>query len=118
MSNFTFFHPVFAFSLFNLAFSVVVAAAAAAAVVVVVVVVVVDAVCQMASIHFPNYCFQAACISYAALMMYFFTVALTWMLVEGVQLYLQVTRVFKGKQNMPLYYVFAWGKRYTSHSVG
>ena len=81
---------------------------------VVVVVVVVVVVCQMVTcINFPLPCFQEACISFAGTIMYFFSVSLAWMLVEGIQLYLRVTRVFKAKQRMSLYYVCAWGKTIT-----
>ena len=87
-------------------------------VVFVVVVVVAVVVCQMVimCIYFPCCYFQIVCISFAAGIVYFFCVALSWMLVEGVQLYLRVTRVFKGKQKMALYYSFAWGKTINCYS--
>ena len=54
--------------------------------------------------------FQVVCIVFAALIMYFFSVSLAWMLVEGVQLYLRVTSIRQKKQKILLYYAFAWGK--------
>ena len=44
-------------------------------------------------------------------MHYFYLTAFTWMLVEGLHLYLKVVQVFKTENVKVLYYyVFGWGK--------
>ncbi|XP_031558809.1 adhesion G protein-coupled receptor L4-like [Actinia tenebrosa] len=49
------------------------------------------------------------CISVAALMQLFYTSALCWMFAEGIQLYMQVIKVFNTNLKMRQVYGFAWG---------
>ncbi|XP_031558808.1 adhesion G-protein coupled receptor D1-like [Actinia tenebrosa] len=49
------------------------------------------------------------CISVAALMQLFYTSALCWMSAEGIQLYMQVVKVFNTNLKMRQVYGFAWG---------
>ena len=61
--------------------------------------------------HFQSFNLsQANCIAAASFIQYFFLVTFMWMLIEGIQLYLKVTRVFAVHLNMPLCYLSAWGK--------
>ena len=44
-------------------------------------------------------------------MHYFYLTAFTWMLVEGLHLYLKVVQVFKTENvKIVYYYIFGWGK--------
>lgn len=53
---------------------------------------------------------QVVCKIIAVLMHYFYLTAFTWMLVEGLHLYLKVVQVFKTENVKVLYYyVFGWG---------
>ncbi|XP_031556556.1 adhesion G-protein coupled receptor D1-like isoform X1 [Actinia tenebrosa] len=49
------------------------------------------------------------CIAVAVFIQYFYLVAFCWMLVEGVQLYLHVVKVFNIEHGMVANYIFAWG---------
>ncbi|KAK3742744.1 hypothetical protein QZH41_018970, partial [Actinostola sp. cb2023] len=49
------------------------------------------------------------CVTVAALLQFFYTSALCWMLAEGIQLYLQVVKVFNSNLKMRQIYGFAWG---------
>ena len=58
-------------------------------------------------------CFsQVVCKIIAVFMHYFYLTAFTWMLVEGLHLYLKVVQVFKTENVKILYYyIFGWGKQ-------
>ena len=54
---------------------------------------------------------QAACKTVAVFLHYFNLVSFTWMLVEGIWLYLMIVRVFEsGHSRMKKYCASAWGK--------
>ncbi|KAK3726427.1 hypothetical protein QZH41_014935, partial [Actinostola sp. cb2023] len=58
------------------------------------------------------------CVTVAALLQFFYTSALCWMLAEGIQLYLQVVKVFNSHLKMRQIYGFAWGRfSDTSHHM-
>ncbi|KAK3704390.1 hypothetical protein QZH41_008279 [Actinostola sp. cb2023] len=50
------------------------------------------------------------CVVVAVLLQFFYTSALCWMFVEGIQLYLQIVKVFNSNVKMRQVYGFAWGK--------
>ncbi|EDO37337.1 predicted protein [Nematostella vectensis] len=49
------------------------------------------------------------CVTAAAMLQLFLMAALFWMLLEGIQLYLQLVRVYNADMNLKLCYLFAWG---------
>ncbi|XP_070549800.1 adhesion G-protein coupled receptor G2-like [Ptychodera flava] len=55
--------------------------------------------------------FETACIAVAALLHYFFTSVFCWMLVEGIQIYLQLVKVFNAaeRRRYVAYYLIGWG---------
>ena len=54
---------------------------------------------------------QVLCEIIAVFLHYFFLTAFTWMLVEGLHLYLKVVQVFRTENiRMVYYYVFGWCK--------
>jgi len=54
---------------------------------------------------------QVTCKMIAVFMHYLYLTAFTWMLVEGLHLYLKVVQVFKTENvKMIYYYIFGWGK--------
>ena len=48
----------------------------------------------------------------AAVIHYFYLVGFSWMLFEGVYLYLKVVKVFNTVIRMSLFYAMAWGECY------
>ncbi|EDO44313.1 predicted protein [Nematostella vectensis] len=53
----------------------------------------------------------AVCVTAAAMLQLFLMAALFWMLLEGIQLYLQLVRVYNADMNLKLCYIFAWDQR-------
>ena len=41
---------------------------------------------------------------------YLHTAVFTWMLVEGINLYIKLVKVFSVKKHFPLYLAIGWGK--------
>ncbi|XP_031558798.1 adhesion G protein-coupled receptor L3-like [Actinia tenebrosa] len=54
--------------------------------------------------HFP-----AICVMVGALLQLFFLASLCWMLVEGIQLYFRIVRVYNSEMTIKACYLFAWG---------
>ncbi|XP_048590195.1 adhesion G protein-coupled receptor L4 [Nematostella vectensis] len=53
--------------------------------------------------------YTIVCVTAAAMLQLFLMAALFWMLLEGIQLYLQLVRVYNADMNLKLCYLFAWG---------
>ena len=53
---------------------------------------------------------QAACVTIAALIQYFLMAAFHWMLIEGIDLYFFVVKVYNIKTKVYMYHVISWGK--------
>ena len=53
---------------------------------------------------------QAACVTIAALIQYFLMAAFHWMLIEGIDLYFFVVKVYNINTKMYMYHVISWGK--------
>jgi len=55
---------------------------------------------------------RVACAAVAALLHYFFTATFTWMLCEGIQLYVKIITVFNSNSRFkqPFYYIIGWGE--------
>ncbi|XP_048590190.1 adhesion G protein-coupled receptor L2 isoform X2 [Nematostella vectensis] len=53
--------------------------------------------------------YTVVCVTAAAMLQLFLMAALFWMLLEGIQLYLQLVRVYNADMNLKLCYIFAWG---------
>ncbi|XP_048590314.1 adhesion G-protein coupled receptor D1 [Nematostella vectensis] len=53
--------------------------------------------------------YWAACVLVAALLQFFYLCFMCWMLAEGIQLYLQIVKVFNTNIKLKRAYVFAWG---------
>ncbi|EDO32242.1 predicted protein [Nematostella vectensis] len=53
--------------------------------------------------------YTAVCVTAAAMLQLFLMAALFWMLLEGIQLYLQLVRVYNADMSLKLCYLFAWG---------
>lgn len=53
-----------------------------------------------------------SCTSIAVLLHFFYTATFTWMLCEGVHLYIKIVSVFEaeGKSKRYFYYLLGWGK--------
>ncbi|KAF6038183.1 hypothetical protein EB796_003514 [Bugula neritina] len=53
---------------------------------------------------------RVACAAVAALLHYFFTATFTWMLCEGIQLYVKIITVFNSNSRFkqPFYYIIGW----------
>ena len=53
---------------------------------------------------------QAACVTIAALIQYFLMAAFHWMLIEGIDLYFSVVKVYNINTKMYIYHVISWCK--------
>ena len=53
---------------------------------------------------------QAACVTIAVLIQYFLMAAFHWMLIEGIDLYFFVVKVYNINTKMYMYHVISWGK--------
>ena len=58
----------------------------------------------------PAFFPQAACVTIAALMQYFFMAAFCWMLIEGIYLYFFVVKVYNINTKMYMYHIISWGR--------
>ena len=54
--------------------------------------------------------FQIACMAVSVLLFYFNMAVVSWMLVEGLQLYMQVVVVINGGLQMKMCLALGWGK--------
>ena len=57
--------------------------------------------------------FQTLCSAVTVIQFFFHTALFTWMLVEGINLYIKLVKVFSVKRQYVAYVVIGWG-RYTS----
>ena len=58
----------------------------------------------------PAFFPQAACVTIAALMQYFFMAAFCWMLIEAIYFYFFVVKVYNINTKMYMYHVISWGR--------
>lgn len=54
--------------------------------------------------------FQALCSAVTVIQFFFHTAVFTWMLVEGINLYIKLVKVFSMKQQYATYVAVGWGK--------
>ena len=68
---------------------------------------------QFIFVLIPNFLLQVTCKVISVLLHFFYLSAIFWMLVEGLQIYSSIVKVFGGESKQRYFYFLGWGKCFT-----